>query len=387
MNASNSALRGRLGAAILITSGWLVSSILLAIPGTAVAQDITLTITGDAGAPGGTANVTLSLSGDDQSQAVGVSDFVTFDDFLSVAASDCQLDPRIENTHIYHVLAQCIPAPPAGKNCVNLDIAVDPSLGDPDQPLGNGTLMTCAFHIADSAPLGPVALSGSQSGLEVGDKDLNLLPATVVSGEIVVEATTPTPTGTPTATVTETPEATATPTETASPTPTDTATETPTGTPTSTSAPTATPTSSPTQPPTATPTRTATPTNTPVPSATATRTWTPTQTPTPQACVSDPDCPPSQICVNQVCTTVECSDSNPCPGGRECVGGTCAQLPTPTRTFTPLPTNTPAPVPTATSGGGGGGGCSTVPAGSSDGSLLWLIVPAALAAWRRRRDR
>jgi hypothetical protein len=375
MNASSNALRARLGAALLITSGWLVSSILLVAPGTAAAQGITLTITGDAGGPGGTANVTLSLSGDDQNQAVGVSDFVTFDDVLSVSTSDCQLDPRIENTHIKSVLPQCIPAPPAGKKCVNFDIAVNPTLADPDQPLGNGLLMTCVFHIADDAPLGPLALTGSQSGLEVGDKDLNLLPATVVSGEITVEATTPTPTGTATATVTETPPPTATPTETV--------------TPTETAIPTATATSSPTR------TVTATPTNTLMPSATPTWTSTPTQTPTPQACVSDPDCPPSQICVNQVCLTVECDDSNPCPGDRQCVDGTCAQQPTPTRTATPLPTLTPTktatPVtPTATTapqggGGGGGGGCSTVPLGGADGSLLWLIMPAALAAWRRRR--
>lgn len=379
MNASSIVLWARSGAALLVTSGWLVSSILLAAPGIARAQGITLTITGGSGAPGGTTNVTLTLSGDDQNQAVGLSDFVTFDDVLSVVNSDCELDPRIApGTHIKSVLPQCIPAPPAGKKCMNFDIAVNPALADPNQPLGNGPLMTCVFHIAAEASVGPLALTGSQSGLEVGDKDLNLLPATVVSGEITVAETTPTPTGTATATITPTAPPTATPTETTAPTATVTPTETPTTPPTATVTPSATSTRT----ATATATRTATPTNTSLPTAT------PTQTPTLKACVIDPDCPPEQICVNQVCSTVACSDTNPCPGGRQCVSGSCAQLPppsaTPTRTATPLPTSTPTNAP---QGGGSDddGGCSTVPPGSTGGSLLWLIVPAAVLAWGRRR--
>lgn len=117
--------------------------------------------------------------------------------------------------------------------------------------------------------------------------------------------------------------------------------------------------------PPATPTPTPT-TNSPLPSAT------PTRTQTPQSCTFDPDCPPSRICLNQVCSPggVVCTTGADCTGGRACEGGFCAQLPRP-------------------SGGGagwreGGDGCSMVQPTTANGSLLWLLIPAALVAWRRR---
>lgn len=407
MNAWSIAQRVRLGAALLVTSGWLLSSLLLVVPGTAKAQGITLTIAGGTGAPGGTAEVTLTLSGDDQNQAIGVSDFVTFDDVLSVANSDCALDPRITpGTHIKSVLPQCIPGPPAGKKCVNFDIAVNPALADPNQPLGNGPLMTCVFHIAEGAPVGPLALTGSQSGLEVGDKDLNLLPATVVSGQVQVDVSSATPSPTPTATGTETqtptpsltatPSATATLTETASPSPTQTAppsatatqTTTPTLTPTQTHTQTASPTLTQTRTltPTSTQTSTSTPTSTQTSTSTPTRTSTstPTQTATRVPCASDPDCPPGEICLNQICSVEHCTTSADCSGGRQCVSGICQQLPTPTLTPTKTATAQPTATSTAHSGGGGGGGCNMTPGVSADTSILWLLIPAALVAWRRQ---
>ena len=337
-------------------------------------QNVVLTIRVDGTAgPGGTVPVTVALTGGND--AVGTAQLdVVFDDAthtLSVdPENDCVIDPRL--TPKFDLLA----ATASGRLRLIIDVH-----GLPQEPptIADGDLATCQFHVNSEAEVGKeVVLTGTR--FQVNDTLGNPFPeVTVEPGTFTVSLTTPTPTGTATATATQTPEVTATPTETA--------------TPISTATPTAPPTSTPTA--TATITRTATPTITRTATATITRTATPTitrtptLTPTPQACVSDPDCPPTQICVDQFCSTVACSDSNPCPGGRLCVNGTCAQLPPPsatrTRTATPLPTFTPTSPPQGGGGGDDGGGCNTVPLGSSDGSALWLIVPAALAAWRRRR--
>ncbi len=58
-----------------------------------------------------------------------------------------------------------------------------------------------------------------------------------------------------------------------------------------------------------------TPTNTPA--------STPTPTSTPLSCKIDTDCPPTQICLDQVCQQVGCSVENPCPTPRLCVEGIC----------------------------------------------------------------
>jgi hypothetical protein len=73
---------------------------------------------------------------------------------------------------------------------------------------------------------------------------------------------------------------------------------------------------------------------------------------------------------------------------------TATETPTPTDTpvptNTPKPTNTASPVPTATkvvpaqSSAVDHDGCNMSQPGSR-GALLWLLVPAAIMAYRRRR--
>ncbi|MFI5395532.1 MAG: hypothetical protein ACHQ9S_08365 [Candidatus Binatia bacterium] len=369
-------LQTRLAGAVLITTGCLLASLVLAFaPKSVKADGITLTIVGGTGSPGGTAQVTFRLDGDTGNQAVSADDFVSFDKtILNVAKTDCQLDSRIKDTHIFTVLPTC------GPNCLDFSIAVDPSLGDPNQPLEDGVLLTCSFHIAGTAHPGtPLPLTGDQQNLlingpgGVSDK----LPATVVSGEITVtpcSSDTDCPTNEICLTqVCETVTCTSsadcpggrecntntgncmqlsapTPTPTNTSTPTDTATAGPTNTPTNTQAPTHTPTN--TLVPTHTPTNTQGPTNTPTNTQAPTNTLVPTNTPT------------------------------------------NTQVPTHTPTNTLVPSNTPtktappAPTPTNTQGGGGGGGggggCSTVQPTTANGSLLWFLIPAVLVAWRRR---
>jgi uncharacterized delta-60 repeat protein len=59
------------------------------------------------------------------------------------------------------------------------------------------------------------------------------------------------------------------------------------------------------------------------------------------------------------------------------LGGTVTPTVTPTQTATPQPaaTNTQA---------SDSDGCSMTPGASADGSMLWLLIPAALVAWRRQ---
>jgi hypothetical protein len=52
-------------------------------------------------------------------------------------------------------------------------------------------------------------------------------------------------------------------------------------------------------------------------------------------------------------------------------------------TVTPTQTATPQPAATNTQASGGGG-CSMTPGAGADGSMLWLLIPAALVAWRRQ---
>jgi uncharacterized delta-60 repeat protein len=69
---------------------------------------------------------------------------------------------------------------------------------------------------------------------------------------------------------------------------------------------------------------------------------------------------------------------------------------TPTRTATATPTNTPTltptqtatPQPTATNTQvSDSDGCSMTPGASADGFMLWLLIPAALLAWRRQASK
>jgi hypothetical protein len=179
-------------------------------------------------------------------------------------------------------------------------------LGGDNDPIPDGPLYTCTFHIMPGALVGPRTLANGNAVAQ--DPDANDLPlVTGLDGTLHVvlvlatftptdthtptQTPTPTLTGTPTdtPTITSTPTDTETPTQTPTETPTDTPTETPTQTPTETptetptQTPTVTPTETPTETPTHTPTNTptSTPTNTPTQTPTETPTQTPTNTPTP----------------------------------------------------------------------------------------------------------
>ncbi|MBN1879221.1 hypothetical protein JW823_03845 [bacterium] len=188
------------------------------------------------------------------------------------------------------------------------------------------------------------------------------LAALIAPAQVHTPTNTPTLTPTPTNTPTLTPTPTNTPTQT----PTHTPTQTPTHTPTQT--PTHTPTQTPTLTPTLTPTPTNTPTNTPTltPTPTNTPTYTPTLTPTP---TNTPTYTPT-LTPTPTNTPTYTPTLTPTPTNTPTNTPTHTPTTTPTNTQTQTPTNTPTHTPTATP--------RPLPATSTAGTAIILIVMTIL---------
>ena len=428
---------------VVVTTAYLMSFLFLAAAGVAVAEapaveQIVVAIGNGTGAPGGTADVTITLT-DPTGQGTGAGVFVLFPAGTLGAltidpAGDCVIAPRLASLDIFSALP-LTNLPPGGQG-FDLEIAANPfakhCTGDPTQvcssngdcataggtcatksctgdpthacnsnadcdsvggtcatifvPLGTGDLATCTFHIPEIAEPGTVTLTADS--VLVSDASGTHLPASGSNGQVTIALATPTPTATPQSC---TIDADCPPTQLclnqvcqpAGPctTSADCPDERPCvdGVCQQFPAPTATP------------------------------------TPTPQSCTIDADCPPTQLCLDEVCQPAgPCETAADCPDERPCVDGVCQQFPAPTptasavptttptptaqptATATPRPTNTASPVPSATKTGVvpvpssvDTDGCNMSQPGSggapSGGALLWLLVPAALLVYRRRR--
>jgi hypothetical protein len=218
--------------------------ILLAAVFPAQAQQIQVTIGTASGAPGGTADVTVTLT-DPAGTAVGAGLFVTFPagtlGALSIdAKNDCVIASRLGTTHI--LAANALNLPPGGQG-FDLEIAVNPlAPGSPNLPIGTGDLATCAFHIPDTAQLG-TSVTLTAGSVVVSDANAQPLAASGVNGEVAIAPAVP-GTNTPTHTIGGN---TPTPTPPVPPTSTKTVpVNTPTDTPTSPPPPTKTKTQGPT---------------------------------------------------------------------------------------------------------------------------------------------
>jgi hypothetical protein len=239
---------------------------------------------GDAlGTPGGTANVVVSLATENEEVASAQIDVMFDPELLTITAEDCVKDARLDD-HTLNVFVL------GGETPDTLRIAVSDQ-SPPIAQLTEGALASCAFQIADDAPLGDTDLVadrvvvGARSGQRVCGPDEEVV-CDSRDGVVSIGLATPTPTATRTptraATATNTPTRAATATVTPTgdgdtPTPTQTVdgnTATPTatvdgGTPTNT--PQATATSTPPQA-TDTPGPTNTPTEGVAPTSTRTNT-------------------------------------------------------------------------------------------------------------------
>lgn len=211
--------------------------VLLAAMSHAEAQVIELTIGTASGAPGGTADVTFTLT-DPTGTVVGAGLFVAFPAGTLGALSidpknDCVIASGLTSTHM--LAANPLNLPPGGQG-FDLEVAVlTDAPGSPNLPIGTGDLATCTFHIPDTAQLGSsVELTGTMS--LVSFANAQTLPLPDVSGAVnIVPAATPTSTVPPGSTPTNTIPVAATPTSTplvptSTPKPANTNTPVPTNT-------------------------------------------------------------------------------------------------------------------------------------------------------------
>ena len=305
------------GAALVLAVGGLK----FAIPASAGELEAQLIVGTAPGIPGGTASVTISLANDDADAGVSADLDIAYPadqvEFIPPVNQHCQVAERLMSTH---TVGGTVPQPGL------LRFAIFDQTGL--NPLGNGEIATCDFHVLPGVAAGTAALNVDFAELTGAE---GMIPVNGVDGAIVIsEATiTPTPTDTlivPTNTATAVGTVSATVTRTVSPTSTATSGGT------VISSPTATPTSG-TTPPTAT--------------NTAGVSGTPTSTPT---------------------------------------GGASR---TPTSTFTAGTPGTPTATRSATRNPtqqAEDDGCNVVPTGqSSSGGMLALLLAPALLVWARRK--
>ena len=236
------------GAALALVAGGLK----FAVPASAGVLEAQLIVGTAPGIPGGTASVAISLANDEASAGVSADLDIAYPtdlvEFIPPVNQNCQVAERISSTHI---VAGTIPQP----GLLRMTVTNTQGL----EPLGNGEIATCDFHVLEGVPTGTAALNVDFAELTGAE---GMIPVVGVDGAIVIsEATfTPTPTNTPVVTATNTSGATNTPTATVSvvvPTSTATGVASPTSTRTAgTGTPTSTRTSGPPGTPTATSTRT-----------------------------------------------------------------------------------------------------------------------------------
>lgn len=197
-NYSGFRLGGGISLRAVVAGGVLM---LLAAPGArAGILDVpTLSVVGGVGIPGGTVDVTFSLSNDPQMMACATGMDFNFDNDVLMfpgmfAPQGCTLAPRIAATHQIQG-----PLFPPGNV---LDIEIFGNLQN--FPLGDGVLTTCLFSVLPGVPVGTTDVTIENAFLtDCAGNDIS--PIDVVNGVVVIANPTPTPTVTATNTVQRTP--------------------------------------------------------------------------------------------------------------------------------------------------------------------------------------
>ncbi len=138
-------------AARVALATWL-SALLVAVLVSDAQGIVTVGVSDAFGAPGGTANVTVSVNGGNgEPVAVGLDLF--FDaSGLDIATTDCVIASRLAATHTLAVFLPVDPAPP-GQRRLRL-LVVDPS--PPSTSFTDGDIATCTFSIAPGTMLGTI---------------------------------------------------------------------------------------------------------------------------------------------------------------------------------------------------------------------------------------
>ena len=368
--------------------------------------DITLAVGHGTGTKGGTAAVTATLASGGQ-DVIGTDLIVQFDPtVLSIDPSTCTLAADLatpkppNNAPIYLLVAHFQPS--TSNNAVLISVTENPSNPQPSPvPIRDGDLFTCTFSIAATAPLSPPPITLNVTLAHAACPNPTPPPEVISCPNVTGEPGTVTVAEATCTKSADCPEGEVCLEQVCSPHGCNDQTDCPADSVCVKVGDAGTCTALP-------------------------------------GCTTDADCLPGPgICVTPpgACTIVPCSSENPCPtpADQVCVDGICApaptpsetdtptetptstptetatippptdtptptasavptNTPTPTATATPKATNTPSPVPSATKTGGvpapgstaDDDGCNMSQPGPG-GALLWLLVPAALLVYRRRR--
>ena len=152
--------------------------------GTAEAE---LTIVGGSGILGGTVGVVIQLSNEERHAAVSADLDIVFPtdviEFFPPVGKNCKVAARLAGTH---QVGGTMPQPGLLRFAIFDTTGLD--------PLGNGELATCDFHILPDATLATAELTTEFVDLTGADGSL---PVIGVGGSIVITSLTPGPTQTP----------------------------------------------------------------------------------------------------------------------------------------------------------------------------------------------
>ena len=187
------------------TVALMFGTLKMAVPAFAGELEAELIVGTASGVPGGTASVVISLANDEASAGVSADLDIAYPDdlveFLPPVADNCRVADRIASTH---QVGGTVPQPGL------LRFAIFNPTGL--EPLGNGEIATCDFHVLPGVPVGTAALNVDFAELTGAD---GMIPVVGVNGAIIISEATPTFTPTDTPILTP-PTNTATPTGTVS---------------------------------------------------------------------------------------------------------------------------------------------------------------------------
>jgi hypothetical protein len=172
-------------------AAWVLAVGAVLAPAVVRADDPQLSIVSASGLRGGTAAVVIRLANDTTNSAFTADVDIAYStdllEFFPPVKTTCTIAPRLAGTH---QVAGTLPEP--GR--VRLSI---PPAGATNNPLGDGDLASCAFHILPDAASSPAALT-IQSPLLAGSNGL-ALPVVVTDGAVFITdaPNQPTPTAVP----------------------------------------------------------------------------------------------------------------------------------------------------------------------------------------------
>lgn len=188
MRSIGSLARTARSGACAATAAWVTLMLVSLAPGRATAVEATLTVVGGTGLLGETVGVMIQLSNDVANAAVSADLDIAYPadvvEFIPPVFERCRVAARLAATH---QVGGTVPEPGLLRFAVFDATALD--------PLGDGELATCDFHILPDASLPTAALTTEFVDLAGAGGHI---PVVGVGGVIAIPNVTPRPTARPT---------------------------------------------------------------------------------------------------------------------------------------------------------------------------------------------